>query len=339
MSISRQYSLPNVSLLLEGWSDRETPDPESELAIVTGVECRFLPQQQVLRGGKELLDALAEGVGAYVQDILSDLHAYTQQADEIAPGQLRLQPAERSGFHRLIWQPPAAEGQAAAAAAPGKVEFELTTVQLFDLIEAIDQFLLDGTTISQMTFGVAPRPKGARRADRPLAQRTAPAAIGIAGFAAAAAVMLMVPVPEVREVESNEGTATERQDGDASASGSLPVGIARDLAEVPRIDEQIQLTTLANQLQRRLDAAWQDRGLVREPTSYRLWATQSGEVVGFETVAGDLPAAAAPVLPSLLALQEEDPRLLPRVAELRATFNGSGTVTVTPWTDGDTGAE
>ncbi|MEO0946886.1 MAG: DUF4335 domain-containing protein, partial [Cyanobacteria bacterium J06641_5] len=87
MSMRRQYSLPNVALILDGWSDEATPDGQAALSIVTDVECRFLPQQQVLKGGKELLDALV-ATSSYVQDFLSDL--YLKPAAELKAGQLQL---------------------------------------------------------------------------------------------------------------------------------------------------------------------------------------------------------------------------------------------------------
>lgn len=326
MSVRRQYSLPNVSLALEGWSNATAPNAQADLAIVTGVECRFLPQQQVLAGGKELLDALTATASRYAQDILGDLHSQSTEV-EVAPGQLDLRPAERSGYHRLIWQPPAVEGQAGA-----RTEFELTTVQLFDLVEAIDQFLLDNTAVPDMAFQVAPRPQGTRRTDRPLAQQAAPAAIGVAGFAAAAAVLLLVPAPEVEVRETTAERSEDREDEDGSTASILPTGIVSRIAGIPRAEDRVELARIAAQVRRRIDTAWQERGAIREPLSYRLWATPDGEILGFEALGGDRPAATAPALPNLLALQV-DPRTLPAVAELRATFNGSGTVTVEPWTE------
>ena len=324
--VRRQYSLPNVSLRLEGWSSESTEGSQIDLAIVTAVECHFLPQQQVLKGGKELLDALTASAGRYAQDILGDLTLHYQDANTAtAPGQLYFRPAERSGFHHLSWQPQAAEG---ATAATSPIEFELATVQLFDLVEAVDQFLLDSTTVPEMAFQVTPRPKGIRRSERPLTQRAAPAALGITGFVAAAAVLVMVPAPEVREVEPER--VEERQEGETSA-GALPEGIASNIAGVPRLQARSELEALASQTRRRIDTAWQERGLVREVLSYRLWVAPTGEIIGFEAVGGRRPASEAPVLPGLLA-PAADPQTLSTIAELRATFNGSGTVTVEPWT-------
>lgn len=331
MSIRRQYSLPNVALALDGWTNEAAPNTQSELSIVTGVECRFLPQQQVLTGNKELLDALVAATSSYVQDFLSDLHLKSDR--ELQSGPLHLQPADRAGYHRLTWQPPAPE--------PGKsggdrVEFELSTVQLFDLVEAIDQFALDSTTLPATTFSVAPRSQGARQPDRPLAQRATPAALGIASFAAAAAVLLLVPVPQVRETEA-ERREEQQEAGAATDANALPAGIVATLRDVPRVAEPVELAQLALQVRQTVDLAWQERGLVRETQSYRIWATPAGELVGFEGVDAAIAAADAPVLPALLSLQVE-PEDLTSVGEFRLTFNGSGTVTVEPWT-GSNGAE
>lgn len=329
MSVRRQYSLPNVALTLDGWSDETAPDGQAALSIVTDVECRFLPQQQVLKGGKELLDALI-AASSYVQDFLSDLHL--KPTAELKAGQLRLGPTDRSGYHRLVWQPPAGD--------PGKndgdrVEFELSTVQLFDLVEAVDQFSLDSTTLPAMTFSVAPRPAGARQPDRPLAQRATPAALGVASFAAIAGLLFVVPVPEMRDPEAER---LEESEVGVAATNALPAGITAALADVPRMTEPVELIRLSRQVKEKVDAAWRERGLVREIQNYRVWATPEGELVGFESVDRDLAAADAPVLPTLLALQI-DPSELASVAEFQMTFNGSGIVEVGPWRDGDAAAE
>ena len=329
MSIRRQYSLPNVALILDGWSDEATPDSQAALSIVTGVECQFLPQQQVLQGGKELLDALMAATGSYVQDFLSDLHL--KPAVELKAGQLHLEPADRKGYHRLAWQPPAADRSQGES---DRVEFELSTVQLFDLVEAIDQFALDSTTLPAMAFSVTPRPVGARQPDRPLAQRATPAALGAAGFVAAAAALFLVPVPEIRDPEAER--IEER--AETATVSALPQGIATTVADIPRIDEPVELAQLALQVRQDVDEAWQDRGLVRETQSYRVWATPEGELIGFEVVDRERSAADAPVLPAVLARQI-DPSELARVAEFQLTFNGSGTLEVEPWRGSDAETE
>jgi hypothetical protein len=71
----------------------------------------------------------------------------------------------------------------------------LTTVQLFDLMEAIDQLLADGQTLPNLSLNLASVPRRDTQPQEPLVQRAAPLAVGTSSLVAAAALFFLVPNP------------------------------------------------------------------------------------------------------------------------------------------------
>lgn len=194
MSIRRQYSLPNCTLILEGLANDANPALNGRplLGIVVNAECQFAGIPQKLQGGRTLLENLVSAVSSYAQVCLSGVpHPPPLQKDE---DQIHLEPTEDRRNHRLTWNPP-------TSVQSQPVEIRLTTVQLFDLIEAVDQFLFDQQTLPDLSFSLQPSPRRFRPPDEPLAQRVIPAAIGVTGLALVALVLLLLPIPTVRKPE------------------------------------------------------------------------------------------------------------------------------------------
>jgi hypothetical protein len=194
MSIRRQYSLPNCTLILEGLASTSSPTLNGRplLGIVVNAECHFSGIPQKLQGGRTFLENLVNAVGAYAQVCLSGVpHPPLPQADE---DQIRLEPTEDHRNHRLTWIP-ATGGQSQP------VEIRLTTVQLFDLIEAVDQFLVDQQTLPDLSLSLQPSPRRFRPPDEPLAQRVIPATRGVASLALVAMALFWLPLPTVRKPE------------------------------------------------------------------------------------------------------------------------------------------
>ena len=197
MSIRRQYSLPNCTLILDGLagganSTLNSGNGRPLLGILVNAECHFSGIPEKLQGGRVFLENLVNAVGSYAQVCLSGVpHPLPPQGDE---DQIRLEPAEDQRSHRLIWTP-SPEVQSSP------VEIRLTTVQLFDLIEAIDQFLVDQQTLPELSLSLQPSPRRFRPPDEPLAQRVVPATIGVVGLAIAAILLFWFPLPVVRKPE------------------------------------------------------------------------------------------------------------------------------------------
>ena len=191
MTIRRQYSLPNCTLILDGLSNdtEATTNGRPLINILVNAECHFVGSNQILSGGRVFFENLVKATSAYAQEFLSGFaHPYEAQDSE----RVSLEKTEKNG-HRLIWQPDAEQEK--------RAEIELTTVQLFDLVEAIDQFFADSQTLPEFALSIEPVSQRYRQAEEPLVQRAAPAAIGTASLAFAAITFFFVPVPEVRKPE------------------------------------------------------------------------------------------------------------------------------------------
>ncbi len=201
MNIQRQYNLPNCTLILEGLIDNSptgNSDPRPVLSILVNTECRFLGIAQKLQGGSSLLENLVKTVCEYAQGYLSGIpHPILSPAEE---DRISLESVPGQHLHRLTWYP--------SSQTDNPVEVTLTTVQLFDLVEAIDQFVADGVTLPNLTLQLKPLSRRYRPPDEPLAQRAVPATLGIASLVVAAFALFFIPSPEVKEPEPDLSVPT-----------------------------------------------------------------------------------------------------------------------------------
>lgn len=205
MNITRKYILPNCTLILEGLPE----DSESEsdvfasqpLSILINAECHFVSSNQKLSGGSVFFENLVKAVSAYGQEFLSGLpHFQNSQAES---PQVHIAKIEGHNLHRLTFEPESDTGQQ-------KSEIDLSTVEFFDLVEAVDQFFADNQTLTHMTLELQALSKKYRQPDEPLVQRITPIVIGIASFAFATATFFVIPTPEVPELEPTpESNPTE----------------------------------------------------------------------------------------------------------------------------------
>lgn len=204
MTIRRQYSLPNCTLILEGLSDGtgaagSQTEARPLMTILVNAECYLVGQGQPLRGGRDFFESLVQAVNRYAQEFLSHIPHPKRQG----PGLVELEHLKDKPLHRLRVLTDAAvsagQGASAAGEAQTVAQVDLTTVQLFDLVDAIDQFLADRQTLPDLHVPLQPVPRRYRKAEQPLAKRAAPAALGMTSLAVAAIAFFFVPIPEVRE--------------------------------------------------------------------------------------------------------------------------------------------
>ncbi|WP_088890220.1 DUF4335 domain-containing protein [Leptolyngbya ohadii] len=236
MTIQRQYSLPNCTLVLEGIGDSVAGGDFAHplLSVITGFQCYLAGYEKPLVGGRDLLNKLVATISDYAQTYLSGIPHRSLRAAATGGSKLAdnaLGGTERSGqsvqiaqvsptHHRLLIQPQ--EVHADSGAVPTPAEYDLTTTQLFDLVEAIDQMLADGQTLPDLTLNVAPLPKRHAAVQKPATQQTVPAVLGIAGLAAAAAALFFVPIPEVRRPEPTPGVTSQTQPGASPTASPSP---------------------------------------------------------------------------------------------------------------------
>lgn len=197
MNAKRQYSLPNCNLILEGIEDASSEnvnilDGQSPMSILINAECNFLNSNQKLSGGNVFLENLSRAVSNYAQGFLSGL-SQPHQVEKEYP-QISITQLSEQHLHRLTFMPEPGGGE-------NKTEVDLTTVELFDLVDAIDQLCLDATTLPDMNLELRSISKRYRQPEQPLAERLTPLAVGLTSLAMAAGAFFIIPPPEINQPE------------------------------------------------------------------------------------------------------------------------------------------
>jgi hypothetical protein len=209
MTAQRQYILPNCNLIVEGLVTGEESDPTSPLTVVLNSECSFPGTSNRLSGGREFLNALVKTVSDYAQSLLSGV-PYPLATAPTADQPVVLQPTEdhRHQLVATLTDNTGAETQQTIA---------LNAVQLFDLVEAVDQLLADTFTLPDMALQVTPLNRRHARPTEPAAQRLIPAAVGVSTLAAASVLLFMLPVPEFEPQRSDREEQSELVNPDAAS--------------------------------------------------------------------------------------------------------------------------
>ncbi|MEL6928153.1 MAG: DUF4335 domain-containing protein [Cyanobacteria bacterium J06600_6] len=217
MNTRRQYSLPNCNLVLEGMEDvsSESADILSgqlPMSILINAECHLLKSNQKLSGGSVFLSNLSRAVSNYAQGFLSGLFTTDRSGNTEYP-QVSLSPIAEKHLHRLTLEPKPDSGET-------KTEIEISTVELFDLVDAIDQFHADSSVLPNMILELQPVSKRYRKPEQPLAERLTPVLIGFSSLAIAAGALFMIPIPEIAPIESNSVEQTTETEAEESQSTS-----------------------------------------------------------------------------------------------------------------------
>jgi hypothetical protein len=159
-------------------------------------ECRFLGNSKHLVGGRDFFESLIKAVSNYAQEFLSGVPSLMGDSNQSTL--VRLQRIN-DNLHRLTVQSLEPENNSGEQSKPKlSTEIDLTTVQLFDLVEAVDQFFADSQTLPELSLQLAPVSKRHAQATEPLAKRALPAAVGISSLAVAAIAFFFVPIPEIQ---------------------------------------------------------------------------------------------------------------------------------------------
>lgn len=358
MTIQRQYSLPNCTLKLEGLGDlavSNTSETRPLMSILVNAECQITGQDTPLTGGRDFFESFITAVSLYTQEVLSGIQTLATQANSRLVQLRRLD----ANHHRLTILPEGAEPGSGIAAQLTR-EVDLTTVQLFDLVEAIDQFFADSQTLPELGLKIEPLSKRHLRSAEPVAKRAIPVTIGASSVALATAALFFVPVPQVRQPEDlvpKPGAATS---GASPTTPASPAGASPnpssaqannltspspspagepDLARLeaaltaPEITDAAQLEGLGKKLYTQIDQAWKDRTPFVQDLVYRVGVAKDGAIVGYK-----------PINPAALTYAKQTPLLnllyLPTggsqpgtepIAQYKVVFTSSGVLEVAPW--------
>lgn len=233
MTIRRQYSLPNCTLVLEGLSDGSAAsqlDIRPVLSILMSAECYVTGLGEPLSGGREFFESLVRAVSSYAQEFMSGVHYPDRYGPNL--GMVQLHRID-GNVHRLTVLP-ASTGSATQIDQKTELsaKVDLTTVQLFDLVEAIDQFFADTQTLPELSLQLTPISRRYIKSAEPLAKRTLPAVVGVSSLALAAMAFFLVPVPEVQRQRDpvpqpnpagqNQGTANPGGSGSPNPNPTPP---------------------------------------------------------------------------------------------------------------------
>lgn len=206
MSSKKQYSLPSCNLILEGMEDANTESADilsgqAPISILINAECHLLKSNQKLSGGSVFLTNLARAVNSYAQGFLSGLFASNKSDSSSAEyPQISISKVPEPHLHRLTLQPQPDSGEA-------KTEIDLTTVELFDLVDAIDQLYADRSVLPNMTLELHPVSRRYRKPEQPLVERATPAVVGMTSLALAAVAVFLIPPPVMRQPKPESKSA------------------------------------------------------------------------------------------------------------------------------------
>jgi hypothetical protein len=366
MTIRRKYSLPNCTLVLEGMGDSTSRggsqlDARPLMTILVNAECHFSGIEQPLSGGRDFLDSLVRAVSRYAQEFLSQVHHPKMHGER--PELVQFQKLPDRNMHRMILQP-AADAVAASAGvgmggasysgmAPGRpVHMDLTTVQLFDLVEAIDQFLADRRTLPDFAVSLEPLSKRHKKADEPLAKRAAPAALGVTGLAISAAALFLVPPPREPKTSAtsqpnpnNQTNANNKANSPSPTSSPSATATPRPsppssselestLNSNQEITDATQLRFLQRRLYRKIDENWKNRRQVEQTLEYRVAVGKDGAIIGYKPVdQTPIEGAKQTPLPDLLYIPATGSNAAPAepIGQFRVVFNKRGVLQVSPW--------
>ncbi|MBW4631861.1 MAG: DUF4335 domain-containing protein [Iphinoe sp. HA4291-MV1] len=327
MNIQRKYSLPNCTLLLEGLSDASRvahlQELRPELSILVNAECHLSGYTQPLAGGREFFESLVKAVSAYAQEFLSSVSH--PQAHSSESELVQFQKID-SNQHRLIVYSDTALHPMESHSNNGTqtIQIDLNTVQLFDLVEAIDQFFADSQTLPELTLQLQPVARRYGSVSQALVRQAVPASVGVTSLAAAAVAFTMIPTPEIRppQPKTQDVNRTTNVNNAATASvtptptpneqiganptltptptssvaasttaatptpGTQPVvtDLEALLNTVPEITDASQLRALNRQLYNQINPKWIERSGLNQDLVFRVGMATDGAIVGYKAV-------------------------------------------------------
>lgn len=202
MTIRRQYSLPNCTLVLEGLSDGSVAsqlDIRPVLSILMSAECYLTGLAEPLTGGRDFFESLVRAVSSYAQEFMSGVHYPDRHDHDLA--MVELHKIDGNSHRLTVLSAVADNGTQIDEKIPLAAEVNLTTVQLFDLVEAIDQFFADTQTLPELSLQLTPVSKRYVKSAEPVAKRVLPAAVGVSSLAVMAMALFLLPVPEIKRAQ------------------------------------------------------------------------------------------------------------------------------------------
>ncbi|MBR8838494.1 MAG: DUF4335 domain-containing protein [Stigonema ocellatum SAG 48.90 = DSM 106950] len=365
MNIQRKYSLPNCTLLLEGLSDATRAahfqEMRPELSILVNAECYLSGNSQPLMGGRDFFESLVRAVSAYAQEFLSNVP--NPQAHNLESELVQLLKID-SNRHRLLVHSEIMpqDSQSNHNSIKRPIQVDLNTVQLFDLVEAIDQFFADTQTLPELSLQLQPVGRRYGGASQALLKQAVPASVGASSLVVAALAFSLVPVPEVRPPQPKApGQVSATKSSNATAVSATPspnqqiaatpaftptqtpnstpnaspavTDLEALLNTVPEITDASELRALNRQVYNQINTNWTNRSEFKEDLVYRVGVAADGGIIGYKPVnKGANDAVVSTPLPHLLynPVSSTNSTKEP-IAQFRVVFTRKGVLEISPW--------
>lgn len=373
MNIQRKYSLPNCTLLLEGLSDAAKAahyqEMRPELSILVNAECYINGYNQPLVGGREFFESLVRAVSGYAQEFLSNVsnpQAHNQNSELVELQKIS------TNQHRLIVHSEIASNGFESNPNYNKppIQMDLNTVQLFDLVEAVDQFFADTQTLPELSLELQPVARRYGGTSQALLKQALPAGIGVSSVAVAAIAFSLIPAPKIlppepkvqeetssRVPSTNSAAPKTTTPPDVATSVPIPINVATPtptpidvatpttetapkitdlealLNTVTEITDREQLRVLNSQVYEKINPAWSGRLGLKQDLVYRVGVTADGAIVGYKAVnEGANEEIELTPLPKLLYNRaNSSPIANEPIAQFRVVFTNTGVLQVSPW--------
>ncbi|GCL35513.1 MULTISPECIES: DUF4335 domain-containing protein [Sphaerospermopsis] len=355
MNIQRKYSLPNCTLLLEGLSDvaptTQFQELRPELSILVNAECYLSSYSQPITGGREFFESLVRAVSAYAQEFLSNVP--NPQAHNGDSELVELQKIDSNRHKLIVHSEITGDGlqSQSNAVQQSPIQIDLNTVQLFDLVEAVDQFFADTQTLPELTLELQPVTRRYNGASQTIIKQAVPATVGVSSLAVAAVAFSLIPPPQVRPPEpkqeeqtstaiptasptpTSEASPTPTSEASPTASATP---IIKDLEAllntVPEITDPSQLRALNRQVYNQIHPVWENRSEITEDLVYRLGVAGDGSIVGYKAVNKNANDAIEKTpLPKLLYNPANRTVTNEPIAQFRVVFTRQGVLEISPW--------
>ncbi len=315
MTIRRQYSLPNCSLILDGLGEFNTSASSNTrplMSTLVNAECHLVGQEQSISGGLEFLKHLVATVSNYTQRFLSSFtHPHLIEQD----GPIRLEKGDLEHQHRLT-----------NLSGAVSTVWQFSTVQLFDLVEAIDQFLADSMTLPGMVVALRPTPKGS---NGQIMAQAAPVGLGLSGLAATALAFSLWPVPSPVAVPTVTPAAPVVKPSPAVSASPMSDRQSSVLDEKIN-NNATQVDFIQRKLRREINQDWKQRKGINSKLEYRITVDPEGKILNYQPA--NLPADGKQDLTPL-------PRLVPspsksdakNLTDYKVGFTPNGALEIAPF--------
>lgn len=341
MTIQRKYSLPNCTLLLEGLTESTTSTQSTEvrpvISMLVNAECHFAGTDQPLTGGRDFFESLVSAVSSYAQEFLSKVHH--PEAHKAQPGLVQLQKVGDNRHRLIVNSENSNQGSyVGSTSAQVPIQIDLTTVQLFDLVEAVDQFFADSQTLPDLSLQLLPVSKRYAGSSQLVAKQAVPAAVGVSSLALAAIALFSVPVPSIRRTpqpQPQQNSSLTTPNGSRSNASPTPPtpSSGLNLATAPEITDASQLHALNRKLYNQLNQAWKTRSQVSQDLVYRVGVDANGALMGYKGVNSEANnhIEQTPLHNLLQNPNAGRTATQERLAQFKVVFTKNGVLQVSPW--------